>query len=889
MKHNTFARGVSLLLALVLLLSPVLPVRAAENDENAYTASVEDIVIKPSRVDGHVTFGTASEVETLAFRGSDKKLISVDPTSVKEALAEACKRRFQETLTGVGLDYISTLNLSADQGTIYNGYNTEGDTGEGVAGVRKYYYSDTDASNYHISDIRFVPKSSFNGQALISYNGYYHYTDTDEFGKEIVKNGSYSGRLYITVDKQEPGIAYTTDGEPARFAAADFRAYSLAVTGRTFKYITFRLPSVTQGTLYYNYIDNSIYDYAVAAGSRYYPTTSPTVDKVYFIPAKDYEGNVIIEFNGVDSADAEIRGEILIKVTAHGPGHSQPSAEGPFVYKVAAGRPVNLERTDFVNATSEELGASFLCFSLAALPPAESGVLYNDSADDYYYGYNNGASHYAAVGVDYYAPESIRFVAAGGYSGVVSVPIVVTATNGSHYDSMLRFVISGGGGEQFHYYVEPERRVSLIGSDFSDACYAALGQDVYRVHFNTLPPLSSGTLYFNGNTPVTTRASDEYYKDQLDNLSFLANSGFTGDISFSFTAYAYNYSHTNGRAYNGRITITSTTVVDTRPTIGGTAKSITVKSNGTAVPLSLSSILDAVGSTLPGTPTTIMLTAPNPEAGRLCLDFVSLSSYTPSNPGQTYPIGDVNRIYFLPHADFNGTERISYSVRDAAGNSYGGNIELVVTQPVISSYFSDMANHGWAVPAVDFFRFYGIVLGNSRTGFGPNAEMRRGDFILLLDRLFGFPEVWTSKSFDDVPATSYYADAIAKAKELGIVTGEAYLVEIPAPASEAEGGAPATQPLYEKRTAFDPQGAITREDAALYLYRALVWADNGVLSGSADDLAAFRDSGSISPEAVDAMAALVRMGVFNGDYGHLYPTSPLTRAQAVTVLYRALT
>jgi hypothetical protein len=890
-----FVKPLSLALALSLLLTFVLPARAAENDDDAYSASVEDIIIKPKRVDGHVTFGSAGDVETLSFRGADKKMISVSVTSVQEAFAQACTRYFENKLTGAQLDYIATLNLDATQGTIYNGYNTEGDTGEGVAGVRKYYYSNTDPSNYHISDIRFVPKSSFSGNALISYNGYYHFTETDEYGKEVVKNGSYSGRLYIIVDKQEPGIAYTTDGEPARFLSQDFNAYTLAVTGRSFKYITFRLPSAAEGTLYYNYIDpkTGLYDYAVAPGSRYYPTAAPTVNKVAFVPAKDYEGTVRIEFTGVDTAGVEIRGEVLIKVTANGPGHTQPSAEGPFVYKVAAGRPVSLSRDDFAKATVDELGAgaSFLCFSLAALPKASEGVLYDDGAS-YYYG-KVGSEHYAAVGMNYYSPENLRFVAATGYTGVASVPIVVTATDGSHFDSMLRFVVSGGTGEQFHYYVEPERRVSLIASDFSDVCYKQFGCDVSRVHFSTLPPQSSGTLYYNGSAPVTTHNGDMYYKTQLDSLSFLANAGFVGDITFQFTAYAVDFTNANYHAYNGRITITSTTVVEVRPTIGGSAKLISFESNGTAVPLDSAKILDAIGSSLPGTPKTIRFD--QPPKGHLYLDFNSLTSYTVANPGQTYPIGDISRVYYLPGANFSGTERIGYTVSDASGNSFGGNIEFKVTQPAVSHYFSDMGNHSWAVSAVDFFRHYGIVMGNSSTGFGPNGEMKRGDYILLLDRLFSFPEAWTSVSFDDVPQGIYYADALAKAKECGIVTGTPVLVEVtPAPEEPAGPGtdgqdAPERKPVYEERLFFDPNGAITREEAALYLYRALRWSNSGIQPGSADDLASFRDSGDVSPKAVAAMGALVRMGVFNGDYGHLYPDKPLTRAQAVTILYRALT
>ena len=168
----------------------------------------------------------------------------------------------------------------------------------------------------------------------------------------------------------------------------------------------------------------------------------------------------------------------------------------------------------------------------------------------------------------------------------------------------------------------------------------------------------------------------------------------------------------------------------------------------------------------------------------------------------------------------------------------------------------------WATPAIDLFRTYGITRGISPKYFAPANALRRGDFVLLLSRAFSFPDAGT-QSFKDVPEDSYYAAAIASAKDMGLVSGST-------------------------RGLFNPEGTISREEAATYLFRALQ-RFRGVDAGSAADLAAFSDAGDISSVAVPAMGALVRLGVLNGDNGRLYPGRDLTRAETMTILYRAFT
>lgn len=810
-----------------------------EEEEELVNQSVaKDIIAESARRDGLLKFNEEVSIQIVGAEDGDVTRLT---TTIVEAMAQCCR-----DATGLELSYVSYLLLNANQGTLYDGYNAESDTGAGVAGLQKYYYNDP-SSNYQLENIQFVPKTTFTGRAHITYYGY-----TEGAVPKI-----YSGSIYIQVAKQVPGISYSTDGEAVRLLANDFASYSLAVTGRTFRYVSFELPDRSQGTLYYNYIDESIYDSIVTAADRYYRSTSPYLDRVFFVPKSDYVGDVLLNFSGVDSAGTTINGQVNIQVTGNGPSHT-PRADGAFVYAVRSGRSVSLKSSDFITQCKNRIGEDFGSFSLTSLPAASQGVLYDDSV-------TSGADHNVAIGQNYSLPESIRFAADKSFTGVVSVPIVITGTKGGYFDAMLRFDVTAGdpGDAPLHYTVEPERRVSLIASDFTDASFDAVGHDIDRIHFDSLPTASMGALYLSGNEPVDANANTYYNKSQLSSISFLASATFADSVQIPFTGYAVGHTTANNRSFKGTITIVST-VSTQLPPIGGEAVTLDYTTSGPAVKLSQRGILDAAAPALPGSPATIVINRPDSDAGRLCLDFVSLSRYTPFEHQKTYPIADISRVSFLPKAGFSGTTRVSYTVRDAKGNSYQGNLTFTVTPPTRSAYFADMTSStAWAVPAVDFFKYYGTVNGTSRTTFSPASTMRRADFLILLSRAFSLPDAGAS-SFADVLPDKYYAQAVASAKDAGIVTGRS-------------------------SDRFNPEGAITREEASLYLYRAMRYAGLRMTTGGADDLASFRDGASVSSGAVEAMGTLVRMGVLQGDNGRLRPERTLTRAETIVMLYRALT
>lgn len=138
--------------------------------------------------------------------------------------------------------------------------------------------------------------------------------------------------------------------------------------------------------------------------------------------------------------------------------------------------------------------------------------------------------------------------------------------------------------------------------------------------------------------------------------------------------------------------------------------------------------------------------------------------------------------------------------------------------------------------------------------FGPYESCTRAQIVTFLWRAAGSPEPKTMSSFTDVPASTYYAKAVAWAIENGITNGMT-------------------------ETTFAPDATCTRGQIVTFLYRAL----KGTASGSTN----FTDVKSDTFYA-DAINWAVANNVTNGTSNTMFsPNADCTRAEIVTFLYRA--
>ncbi|TXK84605.1 S-layer homology domain-containing protein [Paenibacillus sp. N3.4] len=84
--------------------------------------------------------------------------------------------------------------------------------------------------------------------------------------------------------------------------------------------------------------------------------------------------------------------------------------------------------------------------------------------------------------------------------------------------------------------------------------------------------------------------------------------------------------------------------------------------------------------------------------------------------------------------------------------------------------FVDTANH-WANKEINRWSQKGIVKGYADGTFKPNASVSRAEFVSLVNRVFGYTDK-VNRSFPDVASNAWYAEDVSKAVAAGIVTGD---------------------------------------------------------------------------------------------------------------------
>lgn len=168
--------------------------------------------------------------------------------------------------------------------------------------------------------------------------------------------------------------------------------------------------------------------------------------------------------------------------------------------------------------------------------------------------------------------------------------------------------------------------------------------------------------------------------------------------------------------------------------------------------------------------------------------------------------------------------------------------------------FSDMGAYDWAEESVYELNKKGIISGKTDDLYEPGSNITRAEFSKLICKIFNFEN--RSGKFADVADDSWYAPFVYALSSNGVVSG-------------ADGR-------------FYPENDITREDAAVILYRA--YNVKGInISGTKS----FADDDRVSDYAKEAVSVLGNEKVIAGfEDGRFLPQNNLTRAEAAVLLYR---
>ena len=179
--------------------------------------------------------------------------------------------------------------------------------------------------------------------------------------------------------------------------------------------------------------------------------------------------------------------------------------------------------------------------------------------------------------------------------------------------------------------------------------------------------------------------------------------------------------------------------------------------------------------------------------------------------------------------------------------------------PVTGAYFNDVPDSTWYAEAINTLAEAGIVTGaGSGNNFYPSRPITRAQFSVLLCRALGIEPIESSDSFTDA-ADAWYTPYLAALKQRGI----------------AQGG---------DDNLFRPEQPITRQELCCLIYNA----SDGFAEDPDTALAPYSDREMVASWAVQALSWCVERGIVEGNGRKLLPDATASRAEAAQIIYNLL-
>ena len=185
-----------------------------------------------------------------------------------------------------------------------------------------------------------------------------------------------------------------------------------------------------------------------------------------------------------------------------------------------------------------------------------------------------------------------------------------------------------------------------------------------------------------------------------------------------------------------------------------------------------------------------------------------------------------------------------------------------VTKPGIT--FGDITNSPNKA-AIEALAAREIINGMGDDSFAPNATMTRAQYATIVVKALGLTPKANGK-FKDVAASAWYAPYVGTANAYGIVNGRS-------------------------DTEFDPEGTISRQEAAVMTVRAakLCGLDTAVGDAAANNiLCDYMDYRTIASWAKEAMAFCYDNELLDTSDMNAEPTREILRGEVAEMLYRML-
>ena len=807
-----------------------------------------------------------------------------EPSYSFSGILKELDRRSQDKAGGP-LDCVYSLKVSTKNGVLYYKYTSPETPGHGVGGTERYYYQPTGQGQMALKDVTFVPLPGFDGVAVVDYNA-------------VSTTGTtFSGTIRIEATATGDVSYSTAIDQPVSFSAEHFSAVCKGRTGRAVSYVTFGLPSSSQGTLYFNYSPSGQYSPKVNTSTRYYVSSSPSIDKITFVPAKGYSGDVDVPYRCADSSGASYSGTVRIRVYgANGDGGSNVE------YSTGRNQRKTLNAADFNTACQQATGGDLNYIRFTSLPSSSAGTLYLN--------YSSSSRTKVAAERNYYRSASprisdITFVPASGYSGTVTIPFTGTSSGGSTFSADLIIHVDDGTGT-VHYNTPQNQSVTFGSGDFSDACHSITGGTLDYIRFTSLPSSSAGILYYDYYNSASSRVTTgtDYRRSgspSISSITFVPAGDYVGTVIIPFTAY-----DTDRVRFNGTVTIS----------VGGGGSQVisyTAAANG-FVRFNASDFNSACRNATGDPLSYVRFDLPASQYGTLYHQYNSATrtGNTVGNAtgyyysGNNRLVGDVS----FAAASTSGTVTFGYTGYSTRGNSFTGTVEVTVTGPSASSSlirYAGSSAHPIPFRAADFqsacqqalgtqlsyVQFTSLPLtghlyqnysGPARRGTGVNSATRYTS--QQLSQISYMPKAEFQGTLT-IPYTAVDTQGASHSSTVELQLSNSYCS---ATFADTAGGWDWAKPSIEflrssgitngyGDNTYRPGRSISRGEFTLMICRAFQFPTGGS-SGFPDVPAGSTYAG--------AVAAARDLGIVQGNNGRFQPDQPITRQSAMTMICRAL-
>lgn len=435
---------------------------------------------------------------------------------------------------------------------------------------------------------------------------------------------------------------------------------------------------------------------------------------------------------------------------------------------------------------------------------------------------------------------------------------------------------------QIIYVTAPGEPIFFRSEDFEDFCQQATGHELQCVSFSYLSPRSGSLWYIaeEGEKQITPDVIlYPYHAPVLSRAWFQPNSRFTGQAELSFTLTSRKEETVSGSLLlyvPPELDVSPETSLGEADQVAKVGEPVSL---GDLFPFRTTSKDEVELLAFDGVKvTSVTLTLPLSSQGSLWLNYGDSDArkLLPEEALSPEGMESFYALSFVPAHKEVDTVSLQYTVSSGRKKAaYTGTLTLhfaddkIPIRPPASTpepapaRFTDMAGWEWAFSAAEELNArFALRLEQEDTLFRPGDHATRMEVLHSLVQT-AYPGNYDPgvTTFPDLPQDPSYARSAAFAFVRGLALGD-------------EAGR------------LNPDDPITRQDALVLLYRALL--DQNRELPAPGDLSQFSDQDALAPYARETAGVLLAAGILQGDEAHqLQPRSPITRAEMAVLICRA--